>query len=97
MLERDSEELRSAIEEFPVLKKEKPQTAEERLQKGGTYLRFGKSFLDALFNGQTHRQYDLDREIEDAEESNPFNARKLKKSKGIAWKVFRTLKSRYNC
>ena len=92
---KDTEDLRQVIEKFPILKGKKPESAEERIGKNTTYLAFGKSVLDSLIRDDQGAQHDLYREIQDAEETNSFNASKLKRSQTIARRVFSTLKKRY--
>ena len=93
--EKDLKDLRSAIEKFPILKGKRPETAEDRVSKNTTYLAFGKNMLDSLITNNQGAQHDLYREIQDAEETNVFNASKLRRSQVIAYRVFDTLQKRY--
>ena len=94
--EADLAELRWAIEGLSLIKKAKPQTAEERVAQRTSYLLFGKKMIDALMMRNEEALYDCDREIQDAEETNSYNARKLKHTRFLAAKVVRTLKNRYS-
>ena len=93
----DLEDLRSAIEKVPELKNQKSQTAEQRInrKKANTYLLFAMNVIDSIFNNNSAQKYDLEREIQDAEETNSFNAAKLKRSKSTATLVCDVLKNRY--
>ena len=93
--EEDLHQLRLAIEEFPLLKNQKPQTAEQRVNQKTSYLSFGKKVIDALMNNSSTVNHDSDREIQDADETSSFNATKLGLTKKIALNVFYTLKKRY--
>ena len=94
--EADLAELRWAIEGLPLIKKAKPQTAEERVSQRSSYLAFGKKMIDALIMKNEETLYDCDREIQDAEETNSYNAGKLKHTRFLATKVVHTLKNRYS-
>ena len=94
--EKDFNDLRCAIEKFPILKGQKAETAEERVSKNTTYLAFGKNVIDSLLANNLGAQYDLYREIQDAEETNAFNGAKLRRSQTIANRVFNTLQARYS-
>ena len=94
--EDDLKKLREVIEKFPLLKGKKAESAEQRASKDTTYLAFGRKVIDSLINNDLGTQHDLNREILDAEETNGFNAGKLKRSRAIAQRVFHTLKNRYN-
>lgn len=93
--ENDLNELRQAIEKFPILKGQRPESAEERVNKGTTYLTFAKRVIDSLINDDQNAQHDLYREIQEAAETNSFNASKLGTSRVIANRVFRVLQNRY--
>lgn len=93
--ENDLNALRYVIEKFPTLKGKKTESAEKRILKNTTYLKFGRRVIDSLISDDVSAQYDLNREIQDAEETNYFNASKLRKSQTIANRVFRTLRDRY--
>ena len=92
---RDLTELREAIEAFLPLKGQKKKSAEARVDVNTTYLAFGKRVIDSLVNNDYSSQYELQREIQDAQETNYFNAIKLEKSYNIASRVFNRLKQRY--
>lgn len=93
--ERDLSELRTVIEAFLPLKGQKSQTAEKRVEVETTYLAFGKKVIDSLVKNDCCSQYELQREIQDAEETNSFNASKLHKSYTIACRIFKNLQRRY--
>ena len=93
--ENDLNELRQAIEKLPILKGQRPESAEARVNKGTTYLTFAKSVIDSLINNDQNAQHDLYREIQEAAETNSFNAAKLRTSQVIANRVFRVLQNRY--
>ncbi len=93
--EYDQQELRGAIEAFLPFKGQKRKSAEERVAVNTTYLAFGKRVIDGLTQNDPSIQYEANREIQDARETNYYNAQKLEKSYGIARRVFKKLKERY--
>jgi len=94
--EKDLNELRKVIEDFLPLKGQKRKSAEDRVQVNTTYLAFGKNVIDGLVCDNPSVRYEAEREIQDARETNYYNAQKLEKSYGIARRVFKKLKERYN-
>ena len=92
--EKDLKELREVIEDFLPLKGQKRKSAEERVAVNTTYLAFGKNIIKGLVRNNPSIRYEAEREIQDT--SNYHHAYKLEKSLGIACRVFKKLKERYN-
>ena len=93
--EKDQAELREAIEGFLPLKGQRKKSAEERVAVNTTYLSFGKKVIDGLVKNDPCSAYETQREIQDAWETNSYNASKLERSRNIASRVLNTLQNRY--
>ena len=97
--EHDIKELTQAVEQIGK-EKSKNMTAEKRIQKARTYLRFGLRALDAFFTKDPQQKayalQDLDKEIDNAFTGNYYNGSKLQKSKALAMRIGRETCQRYN-